>query len=65
MNTINFEERRLRLNEVIKMVGFKRTLIYQRIKNGTFPKQRKDGKIAYWFLSEIQEWVNQSKQSSD
>lgn len=65
MNTVNFEERRLRLNEVIKMVGFKRTLIYQHIKNGTFPKQRKDGKIAYWFLSEIQEWVNQSKQSSN
>jgi hypothetical protein len=42
-----FEERRLRLNDVMNMVGFKRTMIYQRIKNGTFTKQRKDGKMTY------------------
>ena len=60
-----FEERRLRVNDVMNMVGFKRTMIYQRIKNGTFPKQRKDGKMTYWFLSEVQDWINQSKQPSN
>ena len=59
-----FDERRLRLNAVINMVGFKHTMIY-RIKNGTFPKQRKDGKMTYWFLSEVQDWINQSKQPSN
>ena len=60
-----FEERRLRLNDVMNMVGFKRTMIYQRIKNGTFTKQRKDGKMTYQFLSEVQDWINQSKQPSN
>lgn len=51
-------ERLLRLPEVIERVGLKRTAIYQRAKEGRFPKPRSLGpRCTVWLESEIDEWI--------
>lgn len=51
-------ERLLRLPEVIERVGLKRTAIYQRAKEGRFPKPRSLGsRCTVWVESEIDGWI--------
>lgn len=51
-------ERLLRLPEVIDRVGLKRTAIYQRMREGRFPKSRSLGaRCTIWLESEIDEWI--------
>lgn len=51
-------ERLLRLPQVIDRVGLKRTAIYQRMRDGRFPKSRSLGaRCTIWFESEIDEWI--------
>lgn len=57
-------ERRIRLNTVINQTGIKKTTIYKRVKEGTFPKFRKDGRITYWVESEVQAWVKDNTASA-
>lgn len=49
--------KRLRLPQVIEKTGYKKTEIYKKIKDGNFPKQRKDGRISYWISTEIDNWI--------
>jgi len=50
-------KRFLRLPDVIKMVGIKRTVIYDRIKAGTFPKPVQIGARAVaWDEDDLAKW---------
>ncbi|ENG3801789.1 helix-turn-helix transcriptional regulator [Proteus mirabilis] len=53
-------KRLLRLPDVIKKVGFKKSWIYQHINQGTFPRQIKLGdRSVVWLESEIDDWIEQ------
>lgn len=50
--------RLLRLPEVMDRVGLRRSAIYQRMKEGRFPKARSLGaKCSVWVEVEIDEWI--------
>lgn len=58
--------RLLRLPEVIKRVGLRRSAIYQRMSEGRFPKSRSLGpKCSVWLESEINAWVESVACSAD
>ncbi|WP_395055723.1 helix-turn-helix transcriptional regulator [Polaromonas sp.] len=53
-------ERLLRLPEVESIVGLKKTSIYEREKNGTFPSRvRLSCRTVGWSSSAINAWVNE------
>jgi prophage regulatory protein len=47
--------------QVTEIVGFKKTKLYQMIKEGTFPAAKKYGKVNKWFQSDIEEWLKKEK----
>ena len=50
----------LRLPEVISRIGFRRTAIYQKIAEGTFPAPVKLGPRAVaWLSTEIDAWIDE------
>ena len=50
--------RLLRLDEVISIIGMKRSWILQKVSNGEFPKPIKLGSRANaWRESDIMEWI--------
>ena len=52
--------RLLRLPEVMSRVGLKRSAIYQRMSDGTFPRSRSLGpKCALWVEAEIEAWIQE------
>ncbi|MEM8633987.1 MAG: AlpA family phage regulatory protein [Pseudomonadota bacterium] len=52
-------ERLLRLPEVMERVGLRRTAIYQRMREGRFPRSRSLGpRCTVWLESEIAAWVD-------
>jgi len=53
------EEKLLRLPEVEEIVGFKKSTIYQYIREGKFPRQVKIGTSSRWKLSDIKKWMKQ------
>ena len=57
-------ERQLRLPDVCHMVGYGTTKIYEGMKNDTFLKGRKDGRITYWLESEIQRWILETAEAA-
>lgn len=51
-------ERLIRLPEVMDRVGMKRSAIYQRMREGRFPRSRSLGsRCAVWIESEIEDWI--------
>jgi len=50
-------KRIIRLPAAIELVGLGRTAIYDRIKEGSFPKPVKLGRASGWVESEIQAWI--------
>jgi prophage regulatory protein len=58
------DEKLLTLNEITKIVGFKKSTIYKFIKNKDFPKPIKIGKSSRWPLSAITKWINHYKEQS-
>lgn len=51
-------DRLLRLPQVIERVGLKRTAIYQRMREGRFPRSRSLGtRCTVWVESEVDQWV--------
>ena len=52
---------KIRLDEVIAIVGFKKRKIYSLIKTNAFPKQEKIDSVAYWRKSEILAWFEENK----
>lgn len=61
-NPVIEDERLLKLSEVEKMTGFKKTFIYEQGEKGNFPKRRKIGQSARWVLSEVIQWINSQTQ---
>lgn len=54
---MNAPKKFLRLPAVIELVGIKRTVIYERIKAGTFPKPVQIGPRAVaWDAEELANW---------
>lgn len=52
------QERLVRLPEVMARVGMRRSAIYQRMRDGSFPRSRSLGpRCAVWVESEIEEWI--------
>lgn len=51
------KDRIIRIPEVLERVGLSRTTIYQKIKEGSFPKQLKLGRTSGWLESEIDAWI--------
>lgn len=52
-------DRLLRMPQVLDRVGLKKTVIYERIKAGTFPKPIKLGSASAWLENEIESWIAQ------
>ena len=50
-------DRIIRIPEVLERVGLKKTTVYQKIQDGTFPKQLKLGRTSGWLESEIDAWI--------
>ena len=58
--TLQAKERFVRLPEVITIVGFKKSTIWAKIKDGTFPKPIKlADRITVWKLTDLDKWVKQ------
>jgi prophage regulatory protein len=58
--------RLLRLPEVIRRVGLRRSAIYQRMSEGRFPKCRSLGpKCSVWVEAEINAWIESVSKHSD
>ena len=53
--------RRLTLKEVEKIVKFKKSKIYKKIKEGTFPRPHHDGRNAFWFEADILNYLSKFK----
>lgn len=51
--------RLLRMPQVLARVGLKKTVIYDRIKAGTFPKPVKLGSASAWPENEVDAWITQ------
>ena len=50
----------LRLPELIERIGYRRTAIYEKIEEGSFPRPVQLGPRAIaWVEEEIQEWMNE------
>ncbi len=53
-------DRLIRLPEVMARVGLRRTAIYQRMREGRFPKSRSLGpRCTVWVEAEIDAWIEQ------
>ena len=51
--------RLLRLDEVISIIGMKRSWILQKVKDGKFPKPlRLSPRAVAWRQSDVMEWIN-------
>lgn len=60
MWTLLMPETMLRLPQVQQRVPLSRSEIYQRIKEGQFPKQiRLSHKVALWKESDIDAWISE------
>lgn len=53
------EQRILRLPQVMEMVGLRKTAVYQRIKENSFPAPIKLGSASGWIQNDIEDWINQ------
>ena len=54
----DFSTRLLRLNDVIAAIGMKRSWIYQKTRDGEFPKPIKLSERAVaWYASDIEDWI--------
>jgi predicted DNA-binding transcriptional regulator AlpA len=50
-------DRRIRKPEVLKLTGYENRTFYRRIADGLFPKPEKDGRMSFWRLSQVQEFL--------
>ncbi|HAU4332949.1 AlpA family transcriptional regulator [Citrobacter freundii] len=58
-------KRFIRVPEVLNRVGFSRTTLYERIKEGNFPDREKIGPRCVAFVeSEIDEWIETTIRNS-
>jgi prophage regulatory protein len=57
-------EKIIRLPQVKEKVGLGTTAVYEKMKQGTFPKQIKIGRLSGWIESEIEEWIAEQIRAS-
>ena len=58
------QEELLRLPKVLELVGFGKSTLWNKIKDGTFPTQYKIGtRISVWKLSEVNAWIEEQTQT--
>lgn len=57
-------EKMIRLPQVKAIVGLGTTAIYDKMKNGDFPKQVKLGRVSCWVESEVQAWISKQIMAS-
>jgi len=54
----------LRIREVVERTGLSRSSIYQKIKDGLFPKQVKiSANASAWLESEVDSWIKSALES--
>ncbi|MHA6333890.1 AlpA family transcriptional regulator [Qipengyuania sp. CAU 1752] len=59
-------DRLIRLPEVMARVGLRRTAIYQRMREGRFPKSRSLGpRCTVWVEAEIDDWIGSVVERTD
>ncbi len=59
-------DRLIRLPEVMARVGLRRTAIYQRMREGRFPKSRSLGpRCTVWVEAEIDDWIGSIVERTD
>jgi predicted DNA-binding transcriptional regulator AlpA len=49
--------RRIRLPEVLNRTGLNKRTLYRRIQERKFPEPIKDGRISFWWLGQVQEYL--------
>jgi prophage regulatory protein len=59
MSNENTGTRLLRMPQVLDRVGLKKTIVYERIKAGSFPKPIKLGSASAWPEHEVEAWIAQ------
>lgn len=57
--------RLLRLPQVLDRVGLKKTALYERIRDGKFPRPAKQGSANVWPEDEVEAYVERVIQSRD
>lgn len=50
--------RLIKIRSVEDITGFKKSSIYKRIQQGTFPRPVKIGRASRWASDEVDAWVN-------
>lgn len=59
---VDTQDRLIKLPEVIRRVGMGKTMIYQKIGNGTFPRPYKLSPFAArWSEQEVVAWIDEVK----
>ena len=48
--------------QVSEIVGFKKTKLFQMIKDGQFPPPKKYERSNRWFKSDIEQWLKKEKE---
>lgn len=56
-------EKLLKIEEVEEIVGFKKSWIYERIAEKTFPDSKKFGKASRWSYLKVQDWLKKQVDS--
>ena len=52
-------ERLIRMNEVVKRTGLSRSVVYDRMREGTFPRALKlSERCIAWPESRVQKWID-------
>ena len=57
-------ERLLTIHGVCDQAGVRTSYIYERMKEGKFPKSIRVGRRAMWLQSEIQGWIRQQVEAN-
>lgn len=55
---------RLRLSQVESLTGFKKSKIYELIREGAFPTPMKFGKSSRWSAGDIEDYLKASQRSA-
>lgn len=53
----------IRLPQVRELVGLGKTAIYDKIKDGQFPKPLKLGRVSGWLEGDVVAWINKQVQA--
>lgn len=55
---VDVVEKLIRIEMVMEYTGLSRSSIYNYMKQGVFPKNKKFGKSSFWSFNEIQVWIS-------